>query len=510
MCDQIFLSVKLTLILIMISLPLSANSSGQEVQNNAESNIVAKVGIIIITADEFYNSYEFGPAFVKRTPNSKEKYLNYMINEKLLALKGYNEGLDTNAQAREFHDAILSDLATEELFKDLILQNIEVSQSEIDTVVNMKKLQLDLSWLYSVDESGISKYWKMLEAGIAFDSLVQSQLSDSVFLDMRTMKTNRYQLGKKNPLLTRIVDTLKLGSYSLPIHTDDGWYIIKLNNAWQNIITSESETNKLEFESKEAVIKQKMDAASDEYVNSLLLAANPIIKRNVFNILRSYLGQFVLPKDKYNGWELAKSIDDALNMNNDAGEKDINELPLIQDMNGETTLAEFLIWYRSRSQYIKFNKSDLTSYSRSLEQLVWRMLRDKLLFEIANEHGYTEMKTVVEQSNWWKDKICFSTMLNQLKNSVEIKYGEVTNSESNESSETELQKIEMELSAKLYREVQKLKKKYNVEIYNDVLSQINVSTENDPKAIELYTVKKGGLIPRTPYPSIDMIWKLWE
>ena len=138
------------------------------------------------------------------------------------------------------------------------------------------------------------------------------------------------------------------------------------------------------------------------------------------------------------------------------------------------------------------------------------MLRDKLLFDLAKERGYTKLNTVVTQSKWWKDKICFSTKLNQLRNSLEIKNEETETSEVSDKTEQVVQSVDHELFVKLFREIQKLKNKYDVIIYDDVLNEIQVSSENDPRAIEMYTVKKGGLIPRTPYPTIDMIWKLWE
>ena len=53
---------------------------------------MAEVGNIRITAEEFVYSYEFGPAFPKRKEDSKRTYLNYMINEKLLSLYGYEKG----------------------------------------------------------------------------------------------------------------------------------------------------------------------------------------------------------------------------------------------------------------------------------------------------------------------------------------------------------------------------------------------------------------------------------
>jgi hypothetical protein len=36
-----------------------------------------------------------------------------------------------------------------------------------------------------------------------------------------------------------------------------------------------------------------------------------------------------------------------------------------------------------------------------------------------------------------------------------------------------------------------------------------VSEENNPNAIDFYFVKRGGLIPRTPYPILDIYWTAW-
>ena len=68
---------------------VSFPNSNSSIDNH--NSIVAKVDSIIITREEFYYSYEFGPAFIKILPDSKQKHLDYLINEKLLALDGYSK-----------------------------------------------------------------------------------------------------------------------------------------------------------------------------------------------------------------------------------------------------------------------------------------------------------------------------------------------------------------------------------------------------------------------------------
>ena len=133
------------------------------------------------------------------------------------------------------------------------------------------------------------------------------------------------------------------------------------------------------------------------------------------------------------------------------------------------------------------------------------MLRDKLLSELALKRGFYKDESVVEQSKWWEDKIVYSAVKNEIVQSVLLKEKEVKLDDKSNSDETD-QKILRKILLKL----NELKAKYKVSINEDVLEKVKVSEENNPRAIDLYTVKKGGLIPRTAYPSIDFDWINWE
>jgi len=76
--------------------------------------------------------------------------------------------------------------------------------------------------------------------------------------------------------------------------------------------------------------------------------------------------------------------------------------------------------------------------------------------------------------------------------------------------QTQSEIMSEELSKKILHKVLELKKKYKVVINEKILDKIKVSTENDKRAIELYVAKRGNLIPRPAYPSIDNDWVNWE
>jgi uncharacterized protein YfkK (UPF0435 family) len=502
-----------TFILILFFLNLS-NSYPQELFNETNQNkinkeeILAEVDTIKITAEEFYYNYEFGPAFPKRKSNSKETHLNYIINEKLLALEGYTNGSVEQDYAKGLFNDIQSDLATEELFREEILPKVEINENEIEKVIGKKLIEYEVRWLYSDSQQSLEYYLEQLKNSVPFDTLFYAQINDSVFADDREMKSNLYNIYVKNPLFAQILDTLKAGNISAPIHTDDGWYIVKIDNVWENLITNETEQNKLRYESIEALTKSKMDILSDEYVNALFVDENPIIKRDAFNILRSYLGKIVLTSEKYSEWELEKKLDTALsNLGLKKGEK-YPGISLVNGMNNNFSIDEFIIWYRNREQYVKFLKDDLIDFSKSLENLVWLMVRDKLLVKTAIEKGYDKSDWVKKQSGWWKDKISYSVYRNELANSITLNSEEISLAKEKKKTQSEI--LSEKLSEKILHKILELKQKYKVIINKDVLDKIQVSSEDDEKAIDMYLVKRGNLIPRPVYPSIDNDWASWE
>ncbi len=482
-----------------------------QLNNNVEglknNTILASVGNTKITAEEFFYNYEYGPAFTKRSRDSKKVHLQYMINEKLLSAYGKELRLDTLDQVKEMHDSITDDLATEAMFKEDILSKIEFNEEEVDTVVSQKNIELEIKWLFGKDVSIIKDYLDKLNQGVPFDVLFETQISDSVYSDERMMKTTRYSLGKNNPTLASIVDTLKAGSYSPPVHVEDGWYIIKLNNFFTNLVTNETEQQKLEYEAKQALTKSKMDKLSDEFVNSLFNENNPTIKRETFNLLRSYLGKFRLKKETYANWDLDEKLNTAIK-NLGVTKQTISGAKLVELKDKSITLSEFLMWYRARETYIKFNEQDINSFSQSVEKLIWRMVRDNLLSNLAFERGFYEDDWVKQQSKWWENKILYSAVRNHLSNEILLENNEINFND--ENSKTEIEYINKELSRKIFLKIREMRNKLNVEIYDDVFDKVKVSDSENKKSVNTYDVKKGGLIPRPPYPTIDYDWAAWE
>jgi hypothetical protein len=67
-----------------------------------------------------------------------------------------------------------------------------------------------------------------------------------------------------------------------------------------------------------------------------------------------------------------------------------------------------------------------------------------------------------------------------------------------------------ELAKRILHEVLRLKQQFGVKIEVSALDRIQVDDQANPKAIDVYTAKKGGIYPHTAFPSIDYDWQSWE
>lgn len=467
----------------------------------SNNQTVAEVNGIRISADEFYYGYEFGPAFVKREKNSKEIYLNYLINEKLFASEGLKKNIDTTQNFKSYYKEIEADLVTEALYRNEILNRVSVSENEIDSLAKSKKIELAFRWLFTENESEAGKWYSFLkENSQKFDSVFSSQLKENSQSDDRSMKTTFFQLNKKNPQLAEFLLRQKTNEISEPVFQNDGWYLFRIDQISVQTFITETEWTTLKSESKNSLIKQKSDKLSDNYVHQLLLSENPVIKRQPFNLLIAYIGLFELEHQTYLNWKLDEVQKNSLEKLELNSVEKIPDLILVGTKNKNYTISDFISWYKSRSDYLHPDKKVKERFVKDVESFVWQMLRDQLLTREAFQKGYQNNEWVKKQAEWWKEKIAYSLVRDEVLNSV----GSIPEKEMNGKSS------EKNGNEKILRKLQALKKNADIKTNVNVLNAVSVSDENDIHSIEMYFVHKGGLIPRLPYPSIDQQWASWE
>ncbi len=488
------------------------------------SAAVARVGTITITAREFLLGYEFGPAFVKRSKDSKRRYVEYLVNEKLLALDGYERGLRRSARAQATLDEIEGDLATEELYKADVGNRVVVTGGEVEEAVRQERTTVSLEWIFCPSKVFADRVTRTLAGGASFDSLFVRALGDSIKPDERRLETTRFKLGRSNPVFSRAIDTLRVRTPSATIAGPDGWYIVRVSNVTLSALPTETEISKLRSDMQRALRQGKSDSLSDAYVRSIMERSAPVIQRPAFNRLAAYLGTKVLKRDTLQRWGILKEFPDLAASPESAIAASLGK-KLVEMKEGGFTVGEFLMWYRARETAVRLSTRSVQAYESSIESMVWRMVRDRLLIRRARERHLQESDQVREQMKWWEEKILYDLVKESLADSLspedqavrafydlhanryrDRNDGILPYERAKDDARKDL--LEEEYTKRLYRRLAVLRKKYPVAVFERTLASLRV--DEGAKAIDLYAVKKGGTLPRPAFPSIDYQWQAWR
>jgi hypothetical protein len=490
------------------------------------TRVVATVGDVTITAQEFLLSYEFGPAFAKREKDSRRRYLDFMVNEKILALDARSHGLQNSARVKRSLEELEGDMATEELFKDDVLGRVIVSGAEVAECVREGGIHYSLQWLFAGGAGGAAPLKAALSSGVPFDTLFARQIMSGVKKEDRSMESTLFGLRRANPVLASVAETLRAGRSSDPVRGPDGYYILRITGGWRDVTLSATESVKLQEDARRALIQEKSDSLSDRYVRRLMLEHDPVIIRTTFDRLHAWLGGIWVKPERVSAWEIAGQVPGA---GDSAGVSRIDRFgrdTLVSLTGGCIRLNQFLSWYRARDTYFHLDVATEQAFFLSVEDLVWRMVRDRLLVDRALKRNLQERDPVKKQLRWWEDKILFGEEKISLGSSIVLNDSAYrayydSNARDYRGDSGAVQPFErvkdqvrkdyymFGLKKNMLHRIIALKRKYRVDVKDDVLTSLPVDVENNPRAIDVYIAKKGGTFPHPAFPVIDFEWATW-
>ncbi len=492
-----------------------------------ERIVVAEVGGVKITAQEFLLNYGFGPAFTKREKDSKLRYLNFMIYEKLFALDAYERGLQNRRLTREALSDIEGDLATEELYTQDVAKRVSVTPKEIATGIRLKRVSLSLEWVYAPTESAVAVSEKLLQGGASFDSVYTLQIHSGADPADRSLRTTQFDLQMKNPVLAKIVDSLKAGVVSLPIHVDDGWYIVRVAERTKDAVTTESEAVRQREDVHRALVERESDRLSDQYVNQILTDAKATIERRGFDIVQAHIAATIVPHETFAQWDMGGLLVKKWGPLDVSDIAPFKSLTIVTTGQGRLTVGDFLRWYDARSTLIRLKTTSAPAFFSSFEGVVWRMVRDTLLVGRAFQRHLQLAHTVQQQKKWWEEKVLFELEKSMIsdslpRDSAHVRDYYTRNERDFRDSTGRVRSFEhvaddvlrayyaSAMTERMLHRVLALKARYNVTVHEAALDRLVTDPENDPGAIDVYSVKKGGTFPHPAFPTIDLGWQEWH
>ena len=487
-----------------------------------DTSVVARVGGIAITADELLTSYEFGPAFVKRSPDRLRRHLEYMINERLLALEALRLGFDTTSFVSERREALAEDLAVEQLYRDVILSRVHLSDDQIALDAVRAGTTVVMRWIYCPTETEALRVQNDLLRGAPFDSLFARNLDSLISEGSRSLETTVLRLERDNPIVAAALERLHEGESSGPIRGPDGVYIFHLDRMMRNPLITQTEAAKLRHDAVAFRSRMIADSLAEGYVRAKMMESNPVIKAEGFNIVRALIGDRGLSHDTRVQWNIPTTYW------TEAGPQPIStsgtmmDRPLVTFGARTFTVRDYARWYDIRQFQLDTRSPE--AFNSSVKRTVWKMVQDRLLSEEASSRGMFERTDIVLRSREWRTKLLYLAGRSHVMRSIQITDNDLRQRYSRERKRLRdgsgqipafeavrqrLWEVEyaMRESRTLNDAIAGLRKRTGVWVDETKVKELQDSIPADSRPLEAVFYKPGGTFPRVAFPTIDEAWE---
>ncbi len=407
-------------ILLFISI-LIANINSQTFTRN----YVAKVGNIDISDSEFLQRYEFTPTFNrqlrKTTESQKIEFLFTLIAEKLWALEAIDRKLDTTEVIKFTEKAFEKMFVRDKLFKDEVQNKIVVTEQDLLSGLAKKNTKLYVNFLFSEDFDEINSLYNLMNSGIPFDSI----LAESPEKDEQT-KPIEIVFGQMEETVEDLLYGLKVGEYTKPILTPDGWYIFKLANRSEQMLISQNEKEDELKNIKKTIEARRLIVRQSEFYADFFKDKKVDVDPEIFeNIAQALSAAFALKKNllKIDDNEFINfEPEDLLKIEKDFGSEKLSR-PFLKFEENPISTKEYLrtlIFDGYNSKEYKIN-----IIRASLDDRVRKDIERELLYREGVKRGFNNLPEIKNEIEIWRSNYLFQLLKDKFRDSVIVTEKEV-------------------------------------------------------------------------------------
>ena len=388
---------------------------------------VARVGNLTIDDQEFLERYEMTPGFNRHRKSTIEsqkiEFLFSLIAEKLWALESINRGMDTSEVIKFTTESFTKMFVRDALFKKEIQEKSFASDQEVLDGLNKSMSKLYVNFLFSNDLEEINFLHKLLKDGIPFDSiLAESSEKDEQLTPIEIV------FGQMDESVEEILFNLKVGEFTQPIITHDGWYIFKLVNRSEQLMDGNISREDAAKNVKKTLEARKLIDNQKEFYAEFFRNKNVDVNPELFETLaKNISGLFEYKKKNYqiNDGELINlESADILKMEEVFGPKLLNTNFILLDEDpinfGEYLRILIFDGYHATDYKLNFIRA-------SLDTRVRRDIEKELIYREGKKRGYDNLPEVKKEVETWREHYLFQSLKDQYRDSVQVSEEEVYN-----------------------------------------------------------------------------------
>lgn len=489
-------------------------------RQDAVGAVVAIIGDQVITAKEFRNDYEVGFAHLKMGDDPKRTYLEYMIKEKLLALKGYELGLGESEYVRNNEAQLLNELMVEAVLEKEVKSKIRVTEEEIRDEINKSKVSFKFRyWVEPNLDRANRVAAAMRERGYAdvLNDIIQS--NPEARMGPRQYESD-YLTHLEVP--AEVLDAIKdlpYGDISDPLELDGKYFIFQVLDIRRSAVT-ENEYKSRASTFEQIIFYNKYQEAVNGYIAELMQPQNVVTKAEAFNLVGNALNEWLKIDRSSRGYFPARvrgAADDYPAMK--ALKENLN-MTFFTHKTGRLTIDEFLPFLNTPRLTRQLGKDN--DFGKTLHWEVRNAIRDYFLVQRAKQLDLQRSARVQQELSLWRDKWVYDVTRRHLSQNLEIEdhwvrsYFEENKHlyKTHQDNEPQFASVRNQVKGDAYRhrvnlllnkEVETLKKRFSIEINEAVLDTITVVDFKKSPWATMQIFKAG-----TGRPAAPMVDPFWE
>ena len=239
-----------------------------------DDRIIAEVGPIKVTAEEFKKRYEMVPHIGRhikgRENRLKAETLYSIISEKLWALEAEELGFDSTDVMNYTFQAVEDMNLRDALYRKEIKSKLSKDPEKYYEAKKRALVYLNTKFIFAKEKSKIDKIYNELINDASFDSLL-SLRGESLL-----QKDGPYQIhfGQMAEFAEDSVYNLAVGEFSGPLNSEDGWYIFKLISVEPEIIENDKHIKNMEKNIRRVVESREEERIYQQYYRSFFPGKN--------------------------------------------------------------------------------------------------------------------------------------------------------------------------------------------------------------------------------------------
>lgn len=397
---------------------------------NAQDNsdkVVAKVGSINISSVEFLKRYEMAPMFRKQikriTPSLKLEFLYSLISEKLWAQQAEELGYDTTRAMKFVDEEFEKMFARDAFYHREILDKIKISDEDLIRAYARNSKKLLVNFLFSKDEKEIRNLYNMLNTGVPFDSVlaVRPEISEQ-------KEPEEIVFGQMDEAVQDSLYSLKVGHYTHPILTPDGWYIFRLTNTVEQVFSAESDKENAAETVKKTLEAYQTKKLYRNFYYKFFEDKKVDVNAPLFQSLARKISA-VFAEKKFNykikdGDPIYLEPDEAIKIENEFG-SDSLKMNYIEFKDQPVSLGKFI----NVLTFEEFNSktTGIMSIAKLLDATTRKEIENEFLARQAIKEGFQNLPSVQNDLTMWRESYLAQMLQKKFIDSAKINDSEVYN-----------------------------------------------------------------------------------